>query len=345
MAAYAAFSNTPAMNSGRTAISPCCSRVAHRRHLLEVLPVTQEIARSPAFPRSLRGAVLTSGTARKRAMSDTWMSTVKSAVPVSTLVVDDEELARSLLCALVRRNPDLILAGECSDGAAALDMAASKRPDLVFLDIQMPVLNGMAVAEKLATLDPAPYIIFVTAFDDYAIRAFELHALDYLVKPIEKERFKGAVERATTAIRNQEMLSLTERLLQLGRARNGHAAAGNAGDHELIIRSGDSIVQLNTGDIIWIEAANQYVHIHTEAKTFTASESLSQYAKRITDPQFFRIHRSAIVNCSAIAGVTKKRNGTHVLKLRNGSSLVVARSRAAMIPSILRAARSAACNL
>jgi two-component system LytT family response regulator len=271
------------------------------------------------------------------------MPAAKSAVPISTLIVDDEELARNLLGTLVRRHPDLILTGECADGAAALETASSKHPDLVFLDIHMPVLNGMAVAEKLAAFDPAPYIIFVTAFDDYAIRAFELNALDYLVKPLEKERFRAAIERATTAIRNKEMLSLTERLLQLGRTNRGHTLAEN--DHELMIRSGDSIVQLRTSDIVWIEAANQYVHIHTAARTFTASESLSQYSKRINDPWFFRIHRSAIVNGRAIAAVAKKRNGTHVLKLRTGHSLVVARSRASMIPSILRAARAGFNNI
>lgn len=272
------------------------------------------------------------------------MSTTKSDIPVSTLVVDDEELARSLVGALVRRDPDLLLVGECTDGAAALDFIATKSPDLVFLDIHMPVLDGLAVAEALAGRGEAPYIVFVTAFDEHAIKAFELNALDYLVKPIEKQRFRAAVKRATTAIRNKEMLSLTERLLQLGRLRESGVVTDNTQDQELVVRTGDSIVQLTSGDIVWIEAANQYVHIHTESRTFTVSESLSQYAKRIADPRFFRIHRSAIVNGSAVAAVSKKRNGTHLLKLRNGDSLVVARSRASVVPNILRAARSGSTN-
>jgi len=106
------------------------------------------------------------------------MSVTQTAVPVSTLVVDDEELARNLVSSLVRRDPDLLLVGECSDGGAALAAIAEKRPDLVFLDIQMPVLDGLAVAEKLARLEHVPYVIFVTAYDDYAIAAFELNALD-----------------------------------------------------------------------------------------------------------------------------------------------------------------------
>lgn len=268
------------------------------------------------------------------------MASGKTDIPVSTLVVDDEDLARSLVGALVRRDADLMLVGECSDGAAALDFIARHSPDLVFLDIHMPIVDGLAVAEALAGQDTAPYIIFVTAFDEHAIKAFELNALDYLVKPIEKRRFTAAVRRATDAIRNREMLSLTERLLQLSEFRKHGGSADNPREQELLVRTGDTIVQLTSGDIVWIEAANQYVHIHTASRTFTVSESLSQYAKKITDPRFFRIHRSAIVNGSAVAAVSKKRNGTHLLKLRNGESLVVARSRASVVPNLLRAARS-----
>ena len=260
-------------------------------------------------------------------------------VPISTLVVDDEPLARSLVSALVRRDPDLLLTGECGDGAAALDEIATKRPDLIFLDIHMPVLDGLAVAEKLAALDHVPYVIFVTAFDDHAIRAFELNALDYLVKPLEKERFRSAVERAKSAIRNREMLSLTERLLALSRAPHATPRRPD-GEQELLVRSGESLAQITTSDIIWVEAANQYVQVHTASRSYTVSESLSQYSKRISDPRFFRIHRSALVNVAAVTGVAKKRNGTHRLTLKNGDSLTVARSRAAMVPNILRAARS-----
>lgn len=260
-------------------------------------------------------------------------------VPIPTLVVDDEPLARNLVSALVRREPDLALAGECGDGASALDAIATLEPDLVFLDIHMPVLDGLAVVERLATLDHVPYVIFVTAFDDHAIRAFELNALDYLVKPLEKERFRSAVDRAKTAIRNREMLSLTERLLALGRHVSDSRKRPD-GEHELMVRSGDTLAQITTGDILWVEAANQYVQIHTAAKSYTVSESLSRYAKRIRDPRFFRIHRSALVNVAAVTRVTKKSNGTHRLRLSNGDSLTVARSRASMIPSILRAARS-----
>lgn len=263
---------------------------------------------------------------------------------VSTLVVDDEELARNLVSSLVRRDRELVLLGECADGATALNVILEKKPDLVFLDIQMPVMNGLTLAERLASGNHIPYVIFITAFDEHAVKAFELHALDYLVKPIEKDRFRAAVDRAKTAIRNGEMLALTQKLLKLRQASAQGAPATDPDEQELTVRSGDVIVQLSTNDVVWIEAANQYVHIHTRDRTYTASESLSQYSKRINDQRFFRIHRSALVNGSAVSSVSRRRNGTHLLQLKNGESLVVARSRASIIPSILRAARQASAG-
>lgn len=269
---------------------------------------------------------------------------VKQDATISTLVVDDEVLARNLISSLVRREPGLMLIGECANGAAALEVIESSRPDLVFLDIQMPVMGGLAVAERLAGEDHLPYIIFVTAFDEYAIRAFELNALDYLVKPIEKDRFRAAVTRARKAIRDREMLALTERLFRLNRMANSERQHSDDCLQELTVRSGDAIIQLTTNDVIWIEAANQYVHIHTETRTYTVSESLGQYSKRLNDPRFFRVHRSALVNGAAVAGVSRQRNGTHLLRLRSGQTLVLARSRASMVPGILRAARLAAAD-
>ena len=261
-----------------------------------------------------------------------------SGAPIKTLVVDDERLARELIATLVRRDADLRLVGQCSDGAAALDAVEIDKPDLVFLDVQMPVMDGIAAARRILTGHQTAFVIFVTAYDTYAIDAFELHALDYLVKPISKSRFHAAVQRAKDAIRNREIVDLADRLAALG----GRASAGLREDkreHELIVRTGDEIVQILTGDVDWIEAANQYVHIHAGDRRFTISESLGQYAKRIRDPRFFRVHRSALVNGAAITRVSRCRNGTHRVVLRTGKELVVARARATLVPNMLRAAR------
>ncbi len=261
-----------------------------------------------------------------------------SKAPIKTLVVDDERLARELIATFVRRDADLRLVGECSDGATALDAIATHEPDLVFLDVQMPVMDGVAAAQHMLTLDRKPFVIFVTAYDAYAVDAFELHALDYLVKPLSKSRFQVTVKRAKEAIRNREIVDLADRLAALGR-RASVDACEKSRDHELTVRVGDEVVQLLTSDIDWIEAANQYVHIHSGNRRFTVSESLGQYAKRIHDPRFFRVHRSALVNGAAITRVSRRRNGTHRVMLRTGEELFVARARAALVPNMLRAAR------
>lgn len=258
--------------------------------------------------------------------------------PISTIVVDDEPLARSLVCSLVRSDPELELTGAYENGKEALRAAHTCCPDLVFLDIQMPVVDGIAVAAELARQEQPPYIVFVTAWDTHAIEAFKLNALDYLVKPLQKARFAETLNRAKEAIRRRELLGLTERLLALGAAENEHGAVRNH-EEDLFVRSGDMLVRLVPDDIVWIEAASQYAHIHTDKKCYTVSETLAAWSMRIRDPRFIRVHRSAVVNGAAIMRVFKQKNGTHRLRLRNGDSVTVARSRAGLVPALLRAAR------
>lgn len=271
-----------------------------------------------------------------------------SGSPIPTLVVDDEPLARELIISLIRRDADLRLVGECGDGAAALDAVARHRPALVFMDVQMPVMDGVELAQRMLAADPKPFVIFVTAYDAYAIEAFEMQALDYLVKPLSKSRFHAALARAKEAIRSREIVGLADRLAALGR-RDGDAVEREhydreRYDHELTVRAGDDVVQLLTSEVDWIEAANQYVHIHAGDRRFTVSESLGQYAKRIRDPRFFRVHRSALVNGAAVMRVSRRRNGTHRVVLRTGEEVCVARSRAALVPNMLRAARLEQAN-
>lgn len=259
-------------------------------------------------------------------------------LPISTLIVDDEDLARGLIRSFIRRDRELTMVGECADGAAALDMIESTKPDLVFLDVQMPVLDGVAVAEQVQQFDTAPYVIFTTAFNHYAIRAFEVNALDYLVKPISKPRFVEAVQRAKRAIRSQEIVRLSKRLIALN-AQLSADGPGRLAGQWLTVRKGDVVRQLTTDDIVWLEAANQYVHLHTENDRYTVSESLGNYANRIKDPRFVRVHRSAVVNGTRVRSISRRRNGTHVLHLDNGDELVLARARSALLPRLLRLAR------
>ena len=299
-------------------------------------PFAQDFTRSPGNAQRFDIPVLDWKSVHPSPMSMNAMP--KCDTPISTIVVDDEALARSLVCSLVRSDPELQLIGEYENGSDALLASRNRCPDLVFLDIQMPVVDGIAVAAELGWQEQPPYVVFVTAWDTHAIEAFKLNALDYLVKPLQKARFGETVERAKEAIRRRELLGLTERLLALSRAGS---KPGETRSHEedLFVRNGDMLVRLLPDDIVWIEAASQYAHIHTDKKCYTVSETLSAWSMRIRDPRFIRVHRSAVVNGAAIVRVFKQKNGTHRLSLRNGDTVTVARSRAGIVPALLRVAR------
>ena len=255
--------------------------------------------------------------------------------PIRTLIVDDEKLARSLLSALVTRDPELELIDECSNGAAALNSIQCLAPDLVLLDIQMPVLDGIKVAERLASIGKVPYLIFVTAYDEYAIRAFELNVLDYLVKPIEKQRFTLSIERAKHAIRQSELCNLTQRILALGQCYSARSEVKEA-PQSVIIRHGDNLVDIPHKQIVWLEAANQYVNIHADDGVYMVTDNLGGFSRRLADPNFVRIHRSAVVNGERVRSVRKRANGTHVIVLDSGHKLSLARARKDLVPVLLR---------
>lgn len=263
---------------------------------------------------------------------------------ITTLIVDDERLARSLIRSLVERDPTLEVLGECGDGEAALTAIRHLRPDLVFLDVQMPLLDGVQVIRRLAAADHQPYVIFLTAFDDYAIDAFEYNALDYLVKPIRKARFRQSVERARAALRRREMCQLTERMLSLagdGRVNGPTTPEKTPPAEDLLVWKGTQAVNIACRDIIWVEAANQYVRIHLAEQEYIVAESLGSFYKKLQRPQFQRIHRSAVINTLYLDQVSRRPNGTHELLMQGGVRLSLARSRRNLVPQLLRSSRRA----
>ncbi|MEJ2085470.1 MAG: LytTR family DNA-binding domain-containing protein [Acidobacteriota bacterium] len=254
------------------------------------------------------------------------------------MVVDDEPPARRLLAALVRSDRELELVGEYVNGAAALAALDERPADLVLLDVQMPALDGISFVESLPVEKPMPYIIFVTAHDGYAVRAFELEALDYLLKPIEKGRFKQSMERAKEAVRQRMISGLTEQIFHLTKSRRQEAARVER-EEGLIVRKGDRLVDVALEEIVWVEASNQYVRIHTREGAYTLAGTLSTFAKRRLDERFVRIHRSTIVNPSKIVKVLPKSNGTHEIELATGDFVTLARSRKNLVPDLLRRAK------
>ena len=238
---------------------------------------------------------------------------------VRTLVADDEPLARELMSNLVRRDAGLELMAAVGSGAEVLQAVERFAVELILLDIQMPNLDGVSVAEQLAQKVPAPYVIFVTAHDEFALQAFEVAVRDYLVKPVSKRRFAAALRRA------KDVLGVTADPLPSQDA--------------LVVKSGDAVISIVPEDIVWVAAANQYVCLHTAGGAeFVVSQSLRQFGRGLPSGSFLRIHRSTLINLRYLAGVHHQR-GRYRVRLADGTMHDVARSRRGLVPELLQAVR------
>ncbi|AGP37726.1 LytR/AlgR family response regulator transcription factor [Sorangium cellulosum] len=260
---------------------------------------------------------------------------------IRAVIVDDEPLAREGIRMLLADDPEVAVAAESGDGPSALETIRRLRPDLVFLDVQMPEMNGF---EVMASLPPGelPAVIFVTAFDRYALRAFEVHALDYLLKPFDDDRFHDALRRAKSHLRLSRMSDLSQRLLSLlqsygdpgaaaaarGRAGSGSEppAAGAEHPRRLAIKDGCRVVFLSVEEIDWIEAADYYVQIHAGGKSYLHRETMNSVEGKLDPARFVRIHRSAIVNRDRIKELRTQGRRDTVVVLAGGAELKVARS-------------------
>ena len=256
---------------------------------------------------------------------------------VRVVIADDESLARQLLVRLVETDESLEIVGVANDGDSARRIVEDTLPDIIFLDIQMPKQSGIEMASTILSRGNKAQVIFVTAHEDHAIRAFDLGALDYLVKPIEKARFFKAVERAKSAIRARRVRQLGDEIAAVASGKEPRVSATGAEEPFIIVKQRDELIQVRERDIYWLEAANQYVHIHTESARYIAAESLKKYFSKLSPVRFARVHRSAVVNISKIAHVRKQQNGVHELQLANGVSVPLSRSRRALVSQILGA--------
>ncbi len=241
------------------------------------------------------------------------------------LIVDDEPLARRFLRSLLANvSPAVEVVGEAGDGEAALQAIRAHRPDLVFLDIQMPGMDGLALLQALAP-DPAPHIVFVTAYDRYAVQAFDLQAVDYLLKPFDGERLERAVRRAAERMRSDARTKgagdprLLEILEELRRR------AGGGYPERLPVKTEGRIFFVEVDGIDWIEAVNKVVHLHAGGEVHVLRESLSGLAERLDPERFLRIHRGAIVNVARIREVQPWFQGDYVVILQNGKRLTSGR--------------------
>jgi len=254
--------------------------------------------------------------------------------PIRVVIADDEPLARQLLVRLAKNQSGLSIVGLAENGGAAKRMIEEVRPDLVFLDVMMPGMSGIELMSSISSLPAAPYVVFVTASDDYAIKAFDLDALDYLVKPIEKERFAQSVQRARKAICAKRVQRLGEEIAAVAGA-DSRLETTDDRDRFVIVKQRDELIRVQESDIYWLEAASQYVHIHTESARYIVAESLNKYLARLSPDLFARVHRSAAVNVSQVSHVIRKPNGVHMLQLSNGVGVPLSRSRRLLVHDFL----------
>jgi two-component system LytT family response regulator len=241
-------------------------------------------------------------------------------VKIRTLIVDDEPLARQRLRALLDGDPDIEVVGECGDGKQAVAEVRRLRPDLLFVDVQMPVLDGFGVLEALAG-GAMPVVIFVTAHDRYALKAFEVHALDYLLKPFDRARFAAALARAKTQVQQGLAGALDERLLDLLQSLPNHRRV----PERLIVKSGGRVTFVPSADIDWVEAAGNYVRLHVGREDHLLRESMSGLEEKLDPKRFVRIHRSTIVNVERIRELQPVFHGDYVIVLKDGTELPLSR--------------------
>jgi two-component system, LytTR family, response regulator len=253
-------------------------------------------------------------------------------MPIRTLLVDDEPLARQTLRLLLARDADFTLAGECSGGRDAVAFVREQRPDLVLLDIQMPGLDGFQVIERIGVARMPP-VIFVTAYDEYAVRAFEVQALDYLLKPFDDARFFQALARAREEIAVHDSRSLAERLAGVLAEKVGRDARPLA---RIALRSsGGRIVFVDASGIDRIMAEDYYVRLHVGGATHLWRVSMNALEKRLDPAKFLRIHRSAIVNLDFVREIHPGVKDDAFALLKDGTRLPVARSRRGRLRDLL----------
>jgi len=246
---------------------------------------------------------------------------------IRTLIVDDEPLAREKIRMFLQRDPEIEIIGECVDGPHAVASIENSSPDLVFLDIQMPGKDGFEVLRTVG-VDRVSAVIFVTAYDEYALRAFEFHALDYLLKPFAAHRFQDALDRAKSQLRVEEAAPFKKQLMTL----LGNVDGNSRYISRLVVKTGGRIVFLKVEDIDWIEAAGNYLTLHVGTASHLIRETMNDLESRLDPAQYLRIHRSTMVNIDRIREMQPLFHGDFTVILMNGTRLMLSRNYKSRLP-------------
>ena len=263
------------------------------------------------------------------------------------IIVDDESLARRGLSLRLQQMPMVDVVAECANGQQALEAIAEHSPDLVFLDIQMPGIDGFEVVRQLQS-DNLPMVIFVTAFDQYAVEAFKVHAVDYVLKPIDDDRLHEAIDRAVAHHSQEETQRSKQRLVDLMMGMTGASAASieemaqgesqaQQWPEKLVVKDGSDIHLIKVADIHWVDAAGDYMCIHASGETHIMRITMKQLEAMLNPARFLRIHRSTIINTDYVNGAQTLGNGEYMLSLEGGAQLKVSRGYRDKVKQILGA--------
>ena len=239
------------------------------------------------------------------------------------LIVDDEPLAREGLMLRLAGRPDVQIVGQCTNGTDAIRTILDQSPDLVFLDIRMPRLSGFDVVEAVGP-DRMPLVVFLTAYDEHAVAAFEVNALDYLLKPLEPERLEASLVRATEELTKRNVAQRARQLRDL--LDDPTLAKERRDDQRIVVRSGGHVHLLRASEITWVEASGDYVTIHTIGKAHLLRETMRRMERRLKVSGFRRVHRSAIVNLEHVTELIANESGDYHIVLADGTRLKLSRS-------------------
>jgi two-component system, LytTR family, response regulator len=251
-------------------------------------------------------------------------------LPIKAVIVDDEALARDAIRLRLKGEPGIEVVGEAADGADAVELLRKTHPDLLFLDVQMPVMNGFEVIENVPS-DQLPIVVFVTAYDRYALKAFETHALDYLLKPFTASRFHAAIDRARIEVAKSGDRGTHERLVELLEERRRARPADYDGTGQgyltrLAVKRNQRIALIGAADIDWIESSGNYAHLHAHGAGYVVRMTMGELERRLDPARFARIHRSTIVQIDRIQDIIAAWHGDFDVTLRDGTVLRLSRN-------------------
>jgi two-component system LytT family response regulator len=254
---------------------------------------------------------------------------------IRVVIADDERLARQKIRTLLESEPNISVVAECQDGRQAVSAINCFRPDLLLLDIQMPDLDGFQVLSEIPAPE-LPAVIFTSAYDQYAIRAFEAHALDYLLKPFDRERLHNAIQRARIDLLKTEDRDITHKLLELlSHVKSGASPASADSQNRLVIKAKGRVIFLDVEEIDWVEAAANYVRVNVGKESYLLRETISRTSERLDPDEFIRIHRSTIVNVRKIKELIPVNSGEYIVVLKSGKELSCSRGYRALLQRII----------